>query len=192
MNSATLPSALGREAVQRRDRRPYARLRPRVLRTVLSAVLGAAVLSAATCVLASHLLCNLTRSMPLGLYWLHRGAPVARGDVVAFSVPAAVRPLVRERHYLVERAWLLKPVAAVAGDTVCIAGDELAIRGYAVARLRTSDSEGRPLPRDARCGVLPEQSLYVLASDPRSFDSRVFGPIDRRNAIATVTPLWTF
>src|SRR5205085_4430947 len=101
--------------------------------------------------------------------------------------PVGVRSLVRDRHYLVDSAWLLKPVAAIAGDTVCIAGDELAVGGAARARLRSLDSEARPLPRDARCGPLPEGQLYVLASDPRSFDSRVFGPIAVHGVIAKVT-----
>ena len=122
--------------------------RPSVLRTALGVVVASALLSGASCALASHLLLNLTRSMPLGLDWLHRGGPVRRGDLVTFRVPAEVRSLVRERHYLLEGALLLKPVAAVAGDTVCIVGDELAIDGRAVARLRGHDSDGRPLPRE--------------------------------------------
>jgi conjugative transfer signal peptidase TraF len=163
-----------------------------VLATVAGALLATAVATAATSVVAAHLLCNVTPSMPLGLYLMRRGpTSVAPHDLVAFPVPPSVRDLVRERHYLGDGARLLKPVAAVAGDDVCIDGDALAISGIPAARLRSADSEGRPLPRDARCGPIAPGFVYVLASDPRSFDSRVFGPVDVRT-LATVTPLWTF
>ena len=164
----------------------------RVFRTVLATLAATAIATGATCALASHLLCNVTRSLPLGLYWMNRGGAVGLHDVVAFPVPAAVRDLVRDRHYLMGGALLLKPVAAVAGDAICVAGDTVSVNGRPVASLRSRDSEGRPLPRDARCGPLSPGSVYVLAHDPRSFDSRVFGPLDIHAIAATVTPLWTF
>lgn len=166
--------------------------RRRVLPTVLRALVATALVTSAACALASHLLINVTRSMPLGVYWMQRaGSSFARQDLVAFAVPPAVRDLVRERHYLLGGALLLKPVAAVAGDVVCIEGDALALNGKPSAHLRSTDSDGRPLPRDARCGLLPSGFVYVLASDPRSFDSRVFGPVDI-HALHPVAPLWTF
>lgn len=166
--------------------------RPRVLSTILGVVGASALVTTAACTLASHLLINITRSMPLGMYWMRAGTDsFGRHDLVAFAVPPRVRDLAAERHYLMGGALLLKPIAAVAGDAVCTEGDSLILRGEAAAHLRSSDSEGRALPRDARCGVRPSGFVYVLAPDPRSFDSRVFGPVDVRT-LRKVTPLWTF
>jgi type IV secretory pathway protease TraF len=75
---------------------------------------------------------------------------------------------------------------------VCIEQDELRVGGALAAHLRSTDSDGLPLPRDARCAPLPPGAVYALAPDPRSFDSRVFGPVPVDALHATVTPLWTF
>jgi conjugative transfer signal peptidase TraF len=170
-----------------------AQRRPRLVPTLCGVVAAATLAAAAMCALAGRLLVNITPSMPFGLYWMHLNPQdIREGDLVAFPPPPSVRDLVRDRHYLPERAWLLKPVAAVAGDNVCVDGDDLRVRDEARARLRSYDSDGRPLPRDARCGPLAAGELYVLARDPRSFDSRVFGPLSHQALHATVTPLWTF
>jgi conjugative transfer signal peptidase TraF len=169
------------------------RPRPRLFAALGAVVAAAALASVATCALARHLLINLTRSMPLGLYWMCLDpGDLREGDLVAFRPPLAVRALVRDRGYLPDGAFLLKPIAAVGSDDVCIEGNELRIRGQLRAHLRSKDSEGRPLPRDARCGPLAPSQLYVLAPDPRSFDSRIFGPVSDDALHATVTPLWTF
>jgi hypothetical protein len=64
------------------------------------------LLSAAVAGLARHLIVNSTESMPLGLYWLSRGQPPHRRDLVAF--PDNVRELVHDRRYLPDGALLLK------------------------------------------------------------------------------------
>jgi conjugative transfer signal peptidase TraF len=191
MNFASFPLESVPARAERRGRRPLRR--PRVLTTVLGALVATGLVTAAACTLASRLLLNVTRSMPLGVYWMRRGSPraFARRDLVAFPVPPSVKGLVLDRHYLMDGALLLKPVAAVAGDVVCIEGDALTIGGELTGRLRSRDSEGRGLPRDARCEALAAGLVYVLAPDPRSFDSRVFGPVDV-HTLSEVTPLWTF
>src|SRR5687767_9432187 len=54
---------------------------------------------AATSLLACHLIYNATDSLPLGLYWLRRGAEPKRNELVAFPIPHDVRELVHERRY---------------------------------------------------------------------------------------------
>jgi len=191
MNFASFPLESVPARAERRGPRPLGR--PRALSMVLGALVATALVTAAAAALASHLLINVTRSMPLGIYWMRGGSPCsfARHDLVAFPVPPSVKGLVLERHYLMAGALLLKPIAAVAGDVVCIDGDALTIGGEPAGWLRSGDSEGRVLPRDARCGVLPPGLVYVLAPDSRSFDSRVFGPV-AVHTLSQVTPLWTF
>ncbi len=197
MTTASAPLELQRSAVAGADRSssPWKsrRGRPSGLATLFAVGFATVLAAGASCALARHLLVNLTPSMPRGLYWMRLGVHPARpGDVVAFRVPLAAHDLVRERHYLPEGAFLLKPVAAVTGDDVCIDRDDLRIRGELRTHLRSVDQDGRPLPRDARCAPLAPGQVYVLAPDVRSFDSRVFGPLRIENLHATVTPLWTF
>src|SRR4029077_9798378 len=96
-------------------------------------LLATALFSALACILARHLVWNWTASLPLGLYWLSRGASPARGKLVAFPVPANVEGLVRERQYLPAGAMLVKPVVATAGDHVCTEGGTLTINGQPLA-----------------------------------------------------------
>ena len=154
-----------------------------------------ALVSALACLFAAHLLCNLTPSLPLGLYWMTRGAPRAlakEGALVAFAVPAAVRDLVRERHYLPPGALLVKTVVATAGDRVCTEGGALTVNGKGLGAILTEDTAGRPLPHYEGCGAVPDGWLYVASHYAKSFDSRTFGPIRVSDIRAGVTPLWTY
>ena len=154
-----------------------------------------ALVSALTCLVASHLLWNWTPSLPRGLYWMATQAPAPRatpGTLVAFAVPAGVRDLVRERRYLPPGALLVKPIVATAGDRVCTDGGTLLVNGRRLGAILTEDTAGRPLPHATACGPVPDGWLYVASHYAKSFDSRTFGPVRTADLRATVTPLWTY
>jgi conjugative transfer signal peptidase TraF len=160
---------------------------------LLAALLGATALaSALACRLACHLVWNWTPSLPLGLYWLSRGARTERGKLVAFPVPSEVQSLVLERRYLPPGALLVKPVAAMAGDVVCTDGGALAVNGAPLGTIRTTDTAGRPLPHYEGCGPVADGTLFVLSPYDKSFDSRTFGPVASGDIRGTVRPLWTY
>jgi conjugative transfer signal peptidase TraF len=177
---------------------PIAFPRPRMAtaRTValgLAALLGVtALLSALVCTVASHVLWNWTPSLPLGLYWLSPGRPIAVGTLVAFPVPPRVQELVRERKYLPPRALLIKPVVALPSDRVCTEGGTLIVNGSALGAVPTEDSAKRPLPHANGCGPLPEGQVFLASRYAKSFDSRTFGPVSLSQIRGTVTPLWTY
>ncbi|MGD0680273.1 MAG: S26 family signal peptidase [Polyangiaceae bacterium] len=166
------------------------------LSRLLLRLLGAtAFASASACLLGSHLIWNWTPSLPLGLYWLSRGAPppaALPGALVAFPVPGGVRDLVRQRRYLPPGAMLVKRVVAMPGDRVCAEGTTLTVNGDPLGTILTQDSAGQPLPHDEGCGPLPEGSVYVASHFAKSFDSRTFGPVRTSDIRGTVTPLWTY
>jgi conjugative transfer signal peptidase TraF len=156
-------------------------------------LLGATALaSSLACVLAWHLVWNWTPSLPLGLYWLSRGAPATPGALVAFPVPAEVRDLVRERRYLPPGAMLIKHVVASPGDYVCTDAGSFTINGQELGAILTEDTAGRPLPHYEGCGPVPDGLLYVASHHAKSFDSRTFGPVPKADIRGTVTPLWTY
>ena len=160
--------------------------------TVLGLLALCALTTALTCIAASRLIWNRTPSLPLGVYLRSPDARAGYGDLVALRVPPNVRQLVHERHYLPGGSLLIKPVAAVAGDEVCVRRGLLTINGTPFGRILTRDSAGRELPTFAGCGVLPDGQVFLASHHPRSFDSRSFGPVDVHALQGTVTPLWTY
>ena len=154
--------------------------------------LATACASALACLVGSHLLWNWTPSLPLGLYWISPRREPNVGALVAFPVPGGVRALVRERRYLPPGAVLVKRVVANASDDVCTEGGRLTVNGAPLGAIATTDTCGRPLPHDTRCGPLPSGVVFVASHLPTSFDSRTFGPVPLSELRGTVTPLWTY
>jgi conjugative transfer signal peptidase TraF len=166
--------------------------RRRPFRALVALLAAWALVSCLAAVVASHLIWNRTPSMPLGLYWLTRTASCQRSDLVAFPVPASVRRLVHDRHYLPDGHMLVKPVVALPGDSVCTRDGFLAVNEQPIGAVLREDTAGRALPRYDVCGSVPPGQLYVASRNPRSFDSRTFGPVDLETVHGTVTPLWTY
>ena len=156
------------------------------------AVMALAVVVAKGC-LAGRLILNRTPSVPRGIYWLARGAPPERGKIIAFPIPEHVAELFRERALVPSAffALLAKPVAAVAGDTVCISEHDVYVNAQLVATVRDSDCRGRPLPHVDICRPLAPSEVFVLTPG-ESFDSRYLGPIATAAVLGTMTPLLEF
>jgi len=109
---------------------------------------------------------NWTESMPLGMYRVTGGA-VKAGSLVIF--PGRVIP----SFGLHLPEYLLKRVVSSQGEEVRVDGRGLSLGGKLVA------------PRVKSFGVrfagkLPSVEVLVLGENPRSFDSRYFGPVARR------------
>jgi len=95
---------------------------PRPRRTRRSLVLGGLVLAAVLSPRGVRL--NTSGSVPLGFYRLSAvSTPLARGTMVVLPVPAEVRPW--------QSSWqpILKPVAAIGGDVVCLWDEGVWIEG---------------------------------------------------------------
>ncbi|MHB8432290.1 MAG: conjugative transfer signal peptidase TraF [Candidatus Tyrphobacter sp.] len=166
--------------------------------TMLNVVVGIAVIA----LQGAHLRVNFTGSMPIGVYSLSPLPPggVRRGMLVAVCAPVDAAKLGRQRGYLAAGACpddtelLLKSVAAVAGDVVDVMPRAAAVNGCPLpqsAPLRR-DRSGRPLlgwqPGRYRLG--PGQ-IWLYADNPRSWDSRYWGPGSAADALAVAVPLFT-
>jgi type IV secretory pathway protease TraF len=129
---------------------------------------------------------NLTGSAPRGL-WLKSRVPavVERGMWVILPAPASVKPWVR--------GWwpLLKPVAAVAGERVCIMKETLWIRGQSYGRV-FAVANGRELPslREG-CATVSAGEVFLASAVRASMDSRYFGAVPVSALTAQATPLLT-
>ncbi len=52
------------------------------------------------------------------------------------------------------------------------------------------DSNGKKLPVFKFIGPIPEDSYYMMGTNPRSFDSRYFGLVHAGEFISKALPLW--
>lgn len=140
-----------------------------------------------------RLVWNASASVPLGLYGIESATVPRVGDLVAVRPSLALTRFMAERHYVEAGALLVKPVAGIAGATVCRMNMHVTLNGRAVATALPRDRFGRPLPRWSGCRRLARNQLVLIAPALHtSFDSRYFGPVDRARVIGRAIPLWTW
>jgi len=136
---------------------------------------------------SSPLLINESSSVPRGMY-LRTSDPVAVSRVVVVSPPPNARAYLSELGAPPD-AQLLKRVAAVGGELVCIRDGRLAWPRGAVRAL-SRDRAGRRLPVWRGCRRLAAEELLVVGDTAASFDSRYFGPIDRAEVRGVYREVW--
>ncbi|VBT33855.1 Type IV secretory pathway protease TraF-like protein [Burkholderia pseudomallei] len=112
-------------------------------------------------------------------------------SIVLVPLPAKAATLAAQRGYLPAGVPLLKPVAAVAPQQVCILGGIVRIDGVLSAAVLRADRMGRPLPSWRQCRRLEPGELFLLSTtNPASFDSRYFGPVSASTVIGVAHPVW--
>ena len=142
---------------------------------------------------------NASPSLPVGLYVT---SSETSANLVEFCPADPFASLALSRGYRDPGscsdggAPLLKPVVARTGDLVELSAAGIAVNGHLLpntAPLRT-DTKGRPLicwPR-GRYIVRPGFVWVGSSYNPRSFDSRYFGPVAIRSIRDHLKPLVTF
>ncbi|KAF1043308.1 S26 family signal peptidase [Xylophilus sp.] len=140
---------------------------------------------------------NPSDSVPRGWYRIESAGTVADalhvGDIVLARLPAEVAALAGLRGYLPERVPLLKRIGAIAPQRVCLAQRTVYVEDVPVALAREADGLGRGLPLWSHCRALRDGELFLLsATNPASFDSRYFGPIDAAAVLGRAQPMWTW
>lgn len=143
---------------------------------------------------------NTSPSVPVGLWLLEQPAGIGRGQVVAICPPASPPFLeARARGYFVDGDCssgtepLLKPIAAVAGDTVEVTGRAVVVNGQPLANSAplAADGAGRPMPAVRHVHQVPAGMVWVVSSHHAgSFDSRYFGPLPVSAIQAAARPVW--
>jgi len=138
-----------------------------------------------------RLVYNASDSLPVGWYHIERTHSLRPGDTVLIDLPHQVRMFAAERGYLPAGIPLLKTVAAIAPQHVCVLSGLIVVDSEPVAiRLRV-DRKGRALPQWSGCRQLDDGELFLLStSNLESFDSRYFGPVFVDSVIGRAQPLW--
>lgn len=134
---------------------------------------------------------NASDSVPTGWYRIISVSSPAVGDLVLVRLPAHATTLAAQRGYLPKQVPLLKKVAAVPPQNICVRGDQVLVdRKVVVTRLH-QDRQGRALPTWQSCRRLAGDELFLLSTtNPESFDSRYFGPVSASAVIGRAQPLW--
>jgi conjugative transfer signal peptidase TraF len=136
---------------------------------------------------------NASASAPLGWYEVRAVESPQVGDYVIATLSNDAAALAAQRGYLPAGLPVLKQVAAVAGQHVCVRADAIAIDGAVSAHILRTDRFGRPLPAWHQCRSLIDGELFLLnASNAASFDSRYFGPVSLSAVRGEAIPLWTW
>ena len=166
------------------------RIRPRAVLTL--GITGLALIGLASFGRPTPLVIyNASASAPIGFYRLLPVGRLRRGDLVLVRTPDSARALAAERGYLPATVPLVKRIAALSGDTVCVVGRVITINGYHVANRLAADHLGRPLPAWSGCRALhPGEVFLLMEAVPDSFDSRYFGPVPARSVIGRLVSLW--
>lgn len=138
-----------------------------------------------------RLVYNATSSAPVGFYWLGTSPPRA-GDLALVRPPPGLARWMAARHYLPLNVPLIKRIAAVEGQAVCIRSGVVTIDGVEAGIALKRDLRGRGLTPAALCRRLNADEVFLLNSASRSLDGRYFGPLPRRCIIRRLTPLWTW
>ena len=166
-------------------------------KTVIGAIIiGVGLLTAHEC----GIVWNASPSMPVGIWRVTAVRSIIRGQVVTLCPSQATAALGLDRGYLdggectTGVAPLLKPIAAVPGDTVEVSDVGIAVNGTLLrhSAAMAADDLGRPMQAvPVGTYAVGRGEIWVVSSyDPRSFDSRYYGPVPVENIRGTARPLF--
>lgn len=137
-----------------------------------------------------QLIYNASDSVPTGWYRIAPVSSLVTGDLVLVRLPPDAMVLAARRGYLPSTVPLLKTVAAIAPQQVCVRSNYVLVDGQLRARQLHEDRQGRALPAWQGCRRLVGDELFLLGNKPESFDSRYFGPVSVGAVIGRAQPLW--
>jgi signal peptidase I len=148
----------------------------------------------------AHFRLNVSPSVPLGVYRVHRVPDgLERGMLVLVPVPDPWKMIAFARGWVHEpwwpdRATLLKPIGAVASDRVCRERDTLWINGEGYGPV-VQESYGTVIPAalaEGECLVVPPGYVFLASKVEKSFDSRYYGCVQVSKVAHLLTPFYVW
>jgi conjugative transfer signal peptidase TraF len=136
---------------------------------------------------------NASESVPIGLYTVHPAVRLAVTNLVVAMPPQPLATFLAERRYLPIGVPLIKRILALPGQSVCRSDLLISVDGIEMGAALEHDRYGRALPTWQGCRVIAEGEVFLMNWDePRSLDSRYFGPVPLSAIVGRAEPVWTF
>lgn len=148
--------------------------------------------------LKKSIMWNITDSLPPGIYYLDSQKSLKRNNLIVFC-PILDDQIVNKFSFVDNSSRFLrscdshvipflKPIAAVEGDTVKVTDGELFINDHKYADI--AKSSALPHVKPGTYQVAKDTVWVISQYNPRSFDSRYFGPIHLSQVFTNAKPLF--
>ncbi|MEC4720482.1 signal peptidase I [Noviherbaspirillum sp. CPCC 100848] len=126
------------------------------------------------------------RCLPWHVYLVELGRPsgLERGDYVAFIARDGI---MGDRF---QGRMIGKMVAGLPGDKVTVKDDFATVNGMPVGELTLLARLGKKSHDFDRTAIVPEGKVFVVGTEPRSYDGRYWGFLDQSFLIGRVKPLY--
>lgn len=135
---------------------------------------------------------NASESVPIGLYSVQPAGRLAVTNLVVAMPPQPLAAFLAERRYLPIGVPVIKRILALPGQSVCRSGLLISVDGIEMGAALEHDRYGRALPTWQGCRVIAEGEVFLMNWDePRSLDSRYFGPVPLSAVVGRAEPVWT-
>lgn len=135
---------------------------------------------------------NYTGSLPVGIWKLQLCRNPERGMYVVVSMKWDVLGIRRQYHR--PELKLLKVVGGLPGDVVTCIEKQVYVNNAVLDNvvLQEKDSFGRLMPKFQYPYVVPKDCYFLCAPVLKSWDSRYFGAVSRREILYRAEPVLTF
>ena len=115
---------------------------------------------------------------------------LTKGDLVSVCLPHDWAVFAQQRGYIGgggpcadQSMPLVKQIGAIGGDPINIEPETI----------QHIDSHGRPMPEFiVGAYIVPKGMVWLYGNDPRSFDSKYYGPVPESNVLALLKPVITW
>ena len=146
---------------------------------------------------AQNIIINRSESLPANFYRLDTETPPGISDITGLCLDDSQYALAADRGYVYtgysvycpQSALLLKRIVAAAGDVVVVTASAVTVNGRPLVNSApfAADSRKRPMMPAYGEHKLTDHEVWLMTGNPKSWDSRYFGPQPVASLLGTVT-----
>jgi len=136
--------------------------------------------------ITSHLRISITPSDGYRVFWVKSKCDYKKDEFIMFKV-APDDPYVPDPEHF----SLIKRIVCIPGEKIERKGLVFYCNGVEIGKAVTETWDGRPLfPWKPEIKIVPEDMFFVAGSHPRSYDSRYFGLVHKKQIEKCLIPLF--
>lgn len=125
---------------------------------------------------------NITPSIPMGLYFLKpydKETSLKKGTFVVFSVP---QKATKNREYYED---FIKEIVGTYQDNIEVKNNKIYINNKLMGDILEKDSYGNSIRtlKEGKQEKIKQNEYFVMGSNPKSYDSRYWGAINKKDIL---------